>query len=78
MEKLNMGYWDIMNLWFYDFQNILQSYQNIIEMRNKEEEDQARKQGYDPSKYTPDNMMKNAKGMMPSMPKMPNMSGFKL
>ena len=74
-----MGYWDIMNLWFYDFQNILKSYQAIIEKRNKEEEEEAKRQGYDKSKMSPDGMMKNVKGMMSnSMPKMPNMGGFKL
>ena len=74
-----MGYWDIMNLWFYDFQNILQSYQSILEKRNEEETKQMKQQGYDPSDFSPNNMMKNMKGMMSnSMPKMPNMSGFKL
>lgn len=70
-----MGYSDIMQLWFYDFQNILLTYKSIIEQRNKEEEDQAKKQGYDPSNFNPNNMMKNMKS---SIPKMPNMSGFKL
>ena len=71
-----MGYWDIMALYFYDFENILKSYKDIIEKRNEEE--QAKKQGYDPSKYTPDSMMKSVKGSMPKMPSMPSMSGFKL
>ena len=74
-----MGYWDIMELWFYDFQNILKSYQAIIEKRNKDEEDEAKRQGFDKNKMSPDGMMKNVKGMMSnSMPKMPNMGGFKL
>lgn len=70
-----MGYFDIMNLWFYDFQNILNSYKNIIEARNKEEEEQAKKQGYDKNNLNPNTMMKNA---AQNMPKIPKMSGFKL
>lgn len=73
-----MGYWDIMNLWFYDFQNILNTYQSIIEKRNKEEEDQAKKQGFDKNSMSPNGMMKNMKGMMPSIPKMPSFGGVKL
>lgn len=74
-----MGYWDIMELWFYDFQNILKSYQAIIEKRNKEEQEEAKRQGYDKNKMSPDGMMKNVRGMMSNtMPKMPNMGGFKL
>ena len=73
-----MGYWDIMNLWFYDLEYILKSYQAILEERQKAEEEQAKKQGYDPKKYSPDSMMKNVKGSMPKMPSMPNMGGFKL
>ena len=72
-----MGYWDIMNLWFYDFQNILMTYQEIIEKRNKEEEQQAKNQGFDKNKMSSDGMMKCMKGMLPSMPKMPSMGGFK-
>lgn len=73
-----MGYNDIMNLWFYDFQNILNTYKDIIEERNKEEEEQAKKQGLDKNNLNPNNMMKNFQNSMSSMPKMPNMSGFKL
>ena len=73
-----MGYWDIMGLWMYDFQNILTTYQAIIEKRNKEEEEQAKRQGFDKNKMSPEGMMKGMKGMMPSMPSMPKMGGFKL
>lgn len=73
-----MGYWDIMNLWFYDFQNILNTYQSIIEKRNKEEEDQAKKQGFDKNNMSPNGMMKSMKGMIPSMPKIPSFGGIKL
>lgn len=70
-----MGYNDIMSLWFYDFQNILMSYKNIIEQRNKEEQDQAKKQGFDKNNLNPNNMMKS---MQSSIPKMPSFSGFKM
>lgn len=74
-----MSYSDIMNLWFYDLQNILQTYQTMLENRKKAEEDEAKRQGYDPNNMNPNSMMKNMNGMMKnSMPKMPNMSGFKL
>ena len=73
-----MVYSDIMNLWFYDLEYILKSYQAILEERQKAEEEQAKKQGYDPSKYSPDSMMKSVKGSMPKMPSMPSMNGFKL
>lgn len=68
--------WDvIMNLYFYDFQNILQSYAKILEDRRKEEEDEMKKQGYDESKYNPDTMMRQAQK---SIPKMPNINIPKL
>ena len=53
------------------------TYQEIIEKRNKEEEQQAKNQGFDKNKMSPDGMMKGMKGMLPSMPKMPSMGGFK-
>ncbi|MCM1217039.1 MAG: hypothetical protein NC548_21280 [Lachnospiraceae bacterium] len=74
-----MGYWDIMNLWFYDLQNILNSYTKIVEQRNKAEEEEAKKQGYDKNKMSPNNMMKGVNGMMKnSMPKMPSFGGLKM
>lgn len=75
-----MDYNTIMSLYFYDMQNILESYAKIIEDRNKEEQKQAKEQGYDPKDMNPKDMMNNAmnsaKGMMPKMPTM-NMPGFK-
>lgn len=71
MEKLHMQWDIIMSMQFYDFQNILNSYANILEERQKEEEDEMKKQGYDQSSMTPDNMMKQAQK---SMPKMPNIN----
>lgn len=68
--------WDvIMNLYFYDFQNILQSYAKILEDRRKEEEDDMKKQGYDENRYSPDNMMRQTQK---SISKMPNISIPKL
>lgn len=68
--------WDvIMNLYFYDFQNILQRYAKILEDRKKEDEDDMKKQGYDESRYSPDNMMRQAQK---SIPKIPNVSIPKL
>lgn len=61
--------WDvIMNLNFYDFENILDSYGKILEERKKEEEEDARKQGYDESKYNPETMMHQAQKNMPKIP----------
>ena len=68
--------WDvIMNLYFYDFQNILQSYAKILEDRRKEEEDDMKKQGYDDNRYSPDTMMRQTQK---SISKMPNISIPKL
>ena len=38
MENLHMDYQTIMNLWMYDFQNILENYSKIVEERKKEED----------------------------------------
>ena len=75
-----MDYNTIKDLWFYDFQNILESYRKILEERNKEEEKQAKQQGYDKSKFTPDSVSKTARGMMPSFSGggLPKIGGFKL
>ena len=40
-----------MGMFFFDFQNVLESYSKILEDRRDEEEKQAKKQGYDPKKY---------------------------
>lgn len=63
-----MQYDIIMNLDFYVFQNILEHYSKILEDRKKAEEEEMRKQGYDPKKYDPDRMMHNAQKSMPKMP----------
>lgn len=72
-----MGYFDIMNLWFYDLENILKSYQKIVEDRKKAEEEEYKKQGIDRDSLNPNKMMSDAQKRMPT--KMPRMggSGFK-
>lgn len=68
MEKLNQDYDAIMNLWFYDLQNMLDSYSRIIEKRNEEDQNRAKQEGYDQKNMNPKSMMDSAKGMMPKMP----------
>lgn len=63
-----MDYNTIMGLWFYDFQNIIETYNKIIEKRNEEEKQRAKDEGYDPGKYNPDSMMKQVSKSMPKMP----------
>lgn len=70
-----MDYNTVMSIWFYDFQNILETYSKIIEERNSEEQKRASDQGYDMNKMNPNSMMNSAKGMIP---KMPNISFPKL
>lgn len=72
-----MSYPDIMNMWMYDFQNAMLTYQRIVEERHEAEEKQAKEQGYDKNKFNPDSMMKSASNMMPKMPTMPSMGGMK-
>lgn len=63
-----MDYNTIMSLWFYDFQNIIETYQRILEKRKEEEKKQAKQEGYDPDKFSPDGMMKQVTNSMPKMP----------
>lgn len=71
-----MDYITIMNLWFYDLQNILESYSKIVEERNNEEQKQAKESGYDPKQANPKTVMESAKNMMPKI--IPNFSFPKL
>ena len=73
MEKLHMQYDTIMGMLFYEFQNVLETYSSILEERREEEEKEAAENGFDPSDYTPDRMMRNAQSYMP---KSPTMSGM--
>lgn len=69
-----MDYQTIMNLWMYDFQNILENYSKIVEERKKEEE----KQNVEYEKkynISPDRYMKQH---TPQIPKVPNLNNVKL
>ena len=68
-----MQYSDIMGMLFYEFQNVLETYSQILEERREEEEKEAAENGYDMSNYSPDKMMRTAQNYMPKMPNMPNM-----
>ena len=70
-----MQYDTIMGMLFYEFQNVLETYSQILEERREEEEKEASENGFDTQKYSPDSMMRstqNYMSKMPNMPKMPN------
>ena len=76
-----MQYDTIMKMLFYEFQNVLETYSKILEERREEEEKQNEEYGFDASKYSPDNMMRNAQSYMQnshSMPQMPKIEIPKL
>lgn len=72
-----MQYDTIMGMLFYEFQNVLETYSQILEERREEEEKEAAENGLDPDDYTPDKMMRNAQSYMSKshtmsgMPQMP-------
>ena len=68
-----MQYDTIMGMLFYEFQNVLETYSTILEERKEEEEKEYAENGFDPSNYSSDKMMKNAQGYMSKMPSMPQM-----
>lgn len=68
-----MQYDTIMGMLFYEFQNVLEVYSNILEERREEEEKEAAENGIDPSDYSADKMMRNAQNYMSNMPNMPQM-----
>lgn len=68
-----MQYDTIMGMLFYEFQNVLETYSQILEERREEEEKEAAENGLDPDDYTPDKMMRNAQSYMS---KSPTMSGM--
>ena len=68
-----MKYDTIMGMLFYEFQNVLESYSQILEERKEAEEKENVENGLDPSDYTPDKMMRNAQSYMS---KSPTMSGM--
>ena len=75
MEQLHMDYQTIMGLQYYIFENLLSRYSEILDERKKAEEEEAKKQGYDQTKYNPDSMMRQAQKGMPKLPeiKIPKM-----
>ena len=68
-----MQYDTIMGMLFYEFQNVLETYSQILEERKEAEEKENAENGLDPSDYTPDKMMRNAQSYMS---KSPTMSGM--
>ena len=68
-----MQYDTIMGMLFYEFQNVLETYSQILEERREEEEKEAAENGLDPDDYTPDKRMRNAQSYMS---KSPTMSGM--
>ena len=73
MEKLHMQYDTIMGMLFYEFQNVLETYSAILEERKEEEVKEYAENGFDPSEYSSDKMMRNAQNYMSKMPSMPQM-----
>ena len=70
-----MQYDTIMGMLFYEFQNVLETYSQILEERREEEEKESAENGIDYNNYSPDKMMRNAQNYMskiPNMPKIPN------
>ena len=68
-----MQYDTIMRMLFYEFQNVLETYSQILEERREEEEKEAAENGIDPSDYSTDKMMSNAQNYMSKMPNIPQM-----
>lgn len=68
-----MQYDTIMGMLFYEFQNVLETYSQILEERREEEEKEYEENGLDSSKYSPDKMMRNAQNYIPKTPQMSNM-----
>ena len=73
MEKLHMQYDTIMGMLFYEFQNVLETYSQILEERREEEEKENDEREVNYSKYNPDSMMRTAQNYMSKMPQMPSM-----
>ena len=70
MEKLHMQYDTIMGMLFYEFQNVLETYSQILEERREEEEKENEENDINYSKYSPDNMMRSAQNYMSKIPQM--------
>ena len=70
-----MPYDTIMGMLFYEFQNVLETYSQILEERREEEEKENEENGLgiNRSKYSPESMLKNVQNYMPKIPQMPNL-----
>ena len=75
MEKLHIVYGTIMNLWMYDFQNILETYGKMVEERNEEEKKQNEEYEKKYGTTSPETLLKQ---YAPQLPKIPNMNNVKL
>lgn len=73
-----MQYDTIMGMLFYEFQNVLETYSNILEERREEEEKEAVENGIEYNNYNPDKMMRNAQNYMSKMPNMPQMPNINI
>lgn len=62
-----MQYDTIMGMLFYEFQNVLETYSQILEERREEEEKENEENEI---KYSPDNMMRSAQNYMSKIPQM--------
>lgn len=72
-----MQYDTIMGMLFYEFQNVLETYSNILEERREAEEKENAENGFDSSKYSPDNMMRSAQNYISkssSLPQIPKIN----
>ena len=69
-----MQYDTIMGMLFYEFQNVLEAYSQILEERREEEEKEYAENGMDTSNFTPDRMMRSAQSYMSKSPQMSSMS----
>ena len=67
-----MQYDTIMGMLFYEFQNVLETYSQILEERREEEEKENEENGINSSKYSPENMMRGAQNYLPKMPNIQN------
>lgn len=68
-----MQYDTIMGMLFYEFQNVLETYSQILEERKEEEEKENEENGINYPNNIPDNIMRNAQNYMSKIPQMPNM-----
>ena len=72
-----MQYDTIMGMLFYEFQNVLETYSAILEERKEEEEKEYAENGFDPSNYSSDKMMRSAQNYISkssSLPQIPKIN----